>query len=350
MDPRTHLRRPAARAALAVLMVTAAIGVGTSSIARQPGRRSSSRMNTQPLPRYIERPTDAAGVFAIWPGDGVPPDAKSWDWHEQSMTAPAGMGSTLMVRNVVVPTLTMFAPSRGSDTAIIVAPGGAYHFLMMEHEGYDVVRWLAQQGVTAFVLRYRLARTPDNDVEMPAFLQNLFEVLPHPDRAETNPPVGTPATEQARRWAEEDGRQAIRVARQRATEFRINAQRIGIMGFSAGGGIAVNAALEHDQQSRPDFVGGIYAGYRLVNAIPSDLPPLFLAIADDDAAVAPVSLSRLYETWHRAGAPVELHVFANSGHGFGSNTLGRQSDRWRELFRGWLTSRGYLSAEGSRRK
>ena len=291
------------------------------------------------------RPTDAAGVFPIWSGDGRPPNAKSCNWYEQSMTAPAGMGSALMVRNVVVPTLTMFAPSRdGNGTAIIVAPGGAFAFLMMEHEGYDVARWLAQQGVTAFVLRYSLARTPDNDAEMPAFLQKLFEVLPHPDRAETNPPVGTPATEQARRWAEEDGRQAIRVLRQRATEFRINAQRIGIMGFSAGGGVAVNTALEHDQQSRPDFVGGIYAGYRLVDTIASDLPPLFLAIADDDAAVGAVSLSRLFETWHKAGAPVELHVFANGGHGFGANTSGLQSDRWRELFRGWLRSRGLTDA------
>jgi hypothetical protein len=73
MDPRTHLRRPAARAALAVLMVTAAIGVGTSSIARQPGRRSSSRMNTQPLPRYIERPTDAAGVLPSGPATACRP-------------------------------------------------------------------------------------------------------------------------------------------------------------------------------------------------------------------------------------------------------------------------------------
>ena len=163
---------------LRVIAMMTTIGV-TTFTAQQSERGSSSRMNTPQLPPSIQRPSDAADVFAIWPGNGVPPGAERWDRQEQAMAPPAGMGSTLMVRNVVVPTLTMFAPNNGGNgTAIIVAPGGAFQFLMMDHEGYDVARWIAQQGVTAFVLRYRVARTPDVDAEMPAFLTNLFEVLP----------------------------------------------------------------------------------------------------------------------------------------------------------------------------
>jgi acetyl esterase/lipase len=127
--------------------------------------------------------------------------------------------------------------------------------------------------------------------------------------------VANAPTEQARRWAEDDGWQGVRLVRQRAGEWGIDQRRIGFIGFSAGGGIAVNAALEGDAESRPDFVGGIYAGYRLATSMPRGLPPLFLAIADD----------------------------GDGGHGFGANTLGRLSDRWRDLFRGWLAGRGYLS-------
>jgi hypothetical protein len=101
----------------------------------------------------------------------------------------------------------MFAPAAATrnGTAVIVAPGGAFHFLMMNHEGDDVARWLASLGVMAFVLRCRLNRTPESDSEMPAFLGRLFTVLPHPARTDVSPPVANAPTEQARRWAEGDG-------------------------------------------------------------------------------------------------------------------------------------------------
>lgn len=162
-----------------------------------------------------------------------------------------------MARNVAVPTLTSFQPKRPNGTAIIVAPGGAFHYLMMDHEGYDVARWLADLGVTAFVLKYRVQRTPDDDEELVAFREQLGRELPHPDHLEVDPPTGHPGAEEGRLWGEADARQAIRYLRTHAAELNIDAGRIGIMGFSAGGGIAINAALEFDATSRPDFVGGI---------------------------------------------------------------------------------------------
>jgi acetyl esterase/lipase len=305
----------------------------------------ASTASAQQLPSYIEQPPDAAGVFAIYPGSGVPPGSEKWTWHEQTMQAPGSQVPTRMVRNVVIPTVTMFKPAVGSanGTALIVAPGGAFSFLMVDYEGYDMARWLTEQGVTAFVLKYRLAHTPETDADMSAFVQNLFNVLPHPGPTVETPPVGTAAIEEARTWAEEDGRQAIRFVRQHAAQWGIAPNRIGIAGFSAGGGVVMGAVMQHDAQSRPDFAAPIYAGYRTATPVPPDAPPLFVALTDDDRLVAPISGARLYEAWHAAGKPVELHIFAGGGHGFGMKKQNLPSDSWIDLFKTWLGAQGYLS-------
>ena len=120
----------------------------------------------QRLPSYIERPADATGVFAIYPGNGVPPGSETWTWHEHSMQVPMFDSSppTHVVRNVVIPTVTMFTPDPAArnGTSLLVAPGGGFRFLTMDREGYDMARWLTHIGVTAFVLRYRVAHTPEN--------------------------------------------------------------------------------------------------------------------------------------------------------------------------------------------
>jgi acetyl esterase/lipase len=298
------------------------------------------------LSSSIERPSDAAGVFAIYPGNGIPPGSEKWTWYEQTMHVPMPGRSTpmTMVRNVVLPTLTLFRPAEGTanGTSLIVAPGGAFRFLTMDSEGYDMAHWLTQLGVTVFVLRYRLAHMPENDAEMLTFMHNLMNVLPLQSRTEEKPPVGDEATEQARTWAEEDGRQTIRFVRQHAEEWALDPNRIGIAGFSAGGGIVISAAMQHDVQSRPDFAAGIYPGYTTATPVPEDAPPLFLAIADDDILVAPISAARLYEAWHKAGKPVELHIFVRGYHGFGMQQQHLPSDQWIDLFKNWLAAQGYL--------
>jgi len=175
-------------------------------------------------------------------------------------------------------------------------------------------------------------------------MDQLGRELPQSDHLEVDPPTGHPGAKEGRLWGEADARQAIRYLRTQAPKLGIDPGRIGIMGFSAGGGIAINAALEFDAVSRPDFVGGIYAGYRLGPNVPADAPPLFLAIADDEAPVAPISSARLYEAWHKAQRPVELHIFGSGGHGFGFNRLDLLSDSWTDLFRKWLAAGGWLTA------
>jgi acetyl esterase/lipase len=300
------------------------------------------------LPSYIERPSDAADVFAVYPGNGIPPASEKWSWHEQMMQVPMSGSTALttMVRNVVIPTVTLFKPAAGTanGTSLIVAPGGAFRFLMMDSEGYDMARWLTRLGVTVFVLRYRVAHMPENDEDMLAFMQNLMNVLPLQSRTEEKPPVGNEEAEEARTWAEEDGRQAIRFVRQHAREWNLDPNRIGIAGFSAGGGVVMGAVMQHDAQSKPDFAAGIYPGYRTAAPVPDDAPPLFLAIADDDILVAPISAARLYEAWHTAGKPVELHIFASGYHGFGMKKQHLHSDQWIDLFKNWLVVQGYLSS------
>lgn len=287
---------------------------------------------------------DAAGVYRIWPGDGQAPGSESWTWQQSTMPIPWAVTERRLSRNVVIPTVTLFrpAPERANGTAIIIAPGGAFHFLMIDHEGYDMARWLADRGVTAFVLKYRLARTPDADADLLAFRNDLQRRL-HEGRAGIDP-VSSAILAETRQWGEDDGRQAIRFVRDRADDWGINPDRIGIAGLSAGGGVAMGAVFEHDATSRPDFAAAIYAAYRTGVPVPDDAPPLFIAIADDDASVSPVSATRLYEAWHEAGKDAELHIFGNGAHGFGMGKTGLLSDPWIDLFGDWLTARGLLPA------
>jgi acetyl esterase/lipase len=106
----------------------------------------------------------------------------------------------------------------------------------------------------------------------------------------------------------------------------------------------MGAVMQYDAQSRPDFAAPIYPGYRTATPVPADAPPLFIALADDDELVAPISGAKLYEAWHAAGKPAELHIFIKGAHGFGMKKQGVPSDEWIDLLRNWLANLGYLSA------
>jgi acetyl esterase/lipase len=288
------------------------------------------------------RPADPTEVYRIWPGDGVPPGAEGWDWLERTTKVPWSTVLPRYTRNVVIPTVTVHRPEKPNGTTLVVAPGGAFHFLMIDHEGHDMARWLNTFGVTVLVLKYRLARTPDDDDAMEDFRNELQARLGSPSQTETAPPTREFMRE-VREMGEEDGRQAIRYAREHAAEWGIDPNRIGIAGFSAGGGVAMGAAMVHNAASRPDWVVGVYPAWRAVHAVPANAPPLFLLISDDDKSIAPISSSRLYEQWHASGAPAELHVFGNGGHGWGMLAPGYLSDIWTVLLERWLRERGLIS-------
>ena len=171
-----------------------------------------------------------------------------------------------LVRNVTSPTLTAFLPdpAEATGTAVIVAPGGAYIMLAIEHEGTEVASWLADHGVAAFVLKYRTAPMPQSDAGFKAMR----------DRQMREPELLGPIIEAQAPIAIADGRAAVKLLRSRAAEWNLDPHRIGMLGFSAGGGVATGTATQYEAGERPDFAALIY-GAGVPGTIPDDAPPLF---------------------------------------------------------------------------
>jgi acetyl esterase/lipase len=267
------------------------------------------------------------------------PDVGSAEGHsrEQEML----FDGNRMVRNVVIPTLEVFRPDGDpSGTAVIVAPGGAHHFLMIDYEGTDLARWLVVRGVTAFVLRYRVRRTPEDDALLMTFHQALVEDLQSSVGRMDFLSRFDDEARAAARLGEDDGQQAVRLVRRGAAEWGLSPRRIGIAGFSAGGSIALSAALSHEDACRPDFVAAIYPGTPKVLNVPADAPPLFITAARDDDLVPAGSAVAIWKAWHEAGRDAELHVFRSGGHGFGMKRTDSVADAWIDLYDHWLHSLG----------
>lgn len=259
------------------------------------------------------------------------PGSEDWDYPEQ-----AGMLPTTTrigwVRNVTRPALIPYLPEPQSANGIgiIVCPGGAFHGLAIDHEGHAVAEWLQEHGVAAFVLKYRLVHTPESQEEY-AQQENALRALPFEENEKRIEEV----TRVVRALALADGLQAVKVVREKANEFGAHLQRIGIMGFSAGGYVTAKAALYYDASNRPDFAGVIYGALVKDIEVPPDAPPLFIALTNDDEIAVGPSLE-LYSAWRRSGHPVELHIYARGDHGFGMNKNGLPADGWIDRFWEWL--------------
>jgi acetyl esterase/lipase len=257
----------------------------------------------------------------LWP-NGVPgSEGKTAD-----ETVRVNENGEHIVSSIHRPSITLFLPAKDKTTgaAVIIAPGGGHRELWMDHEGYNVAKWLGEHGVAAFVLKYRLAR-------------------------ENGSTYSVEGTELA------DLQRAIRLVRSRAQEWGLDRERIGVMGFSAGGELAAMASTRYDagtggatdpierESSKPAFQALLYP------AIPHDMnlskqtPSAFLACGEDDRPDIAQGLPELYLSLKRAGVSAELHIFARTGHGFGLRAGNRPpvSD-WTELFREWLDVQGLL--------
>ncbi len=235
---------------------------------------------------------------------------------------------TALLRNVTQPTLTAFLPdpAHASGAAVIVAPGGAFIMLAIDHEGRDVAKWLAARGIAAFVLEYRVAETPRSE----AGFQELREAQLR------DPSLLQPIFAKQVPLAIEDALQAVRVVREAAAQWRIRKDRVGMLGFSAGALLACAVATRGRGETRPDFAAAIY-GPKCGDPVPADAPPLFIAAAADDRSVSPEESVLLSTSWRAAGRSAELHLYAEGGHGFGLYRQGLPSDHWIEAFHRWLT-------------
>jgi acetyl esterase/lipase len=246
----------------------------------------------------------------IWPG--VAPGSENWKQKEVTYeNTPVGT----VVMNVVTPTVTAYLPPKGkaTGTGVIIAPGGAFVALAMSVEATDLARWLQQRGIAAFVLKYRT-------------LYKNFEGVPQMDM------------DTAGRYGMADGIQAVKIVRQHAKEWNVSPDRIGFIGFSAGGMVGTATLLQPDSAARPNFVALIYgAPFGVMPKIPSTLPPVFMAWAqDDNVALEPVV--KFHDALIAAGIKPEAHIYNAGGHGFGMKKHGTTSDHWTDDYWNWLAS------------
>jgi len=244
-------------------------------------------------------------------------------------------------RNVTRPELVPYLPDAGeaNGTAVIVAPGGGFEFLSIQREGVQVARWLAARGITAFVLKYRINPTPADLATYEAELKQRFAAM----AAGQGAPAGDIATTPGGLQGVADGLAAVRRVREQAARWNVAPNRIGILGFSAGGIVAMNAATKYDTASRPDFAGSIYGALPAGNVVPDDAPPLFMAVSADDPLLGGAS-QPIFEAWRAKQRAVELHVYEKGGHGYGMNRSGASSDHWIEEFYWWLEAGGLVKA------
>jgi acetyl esterase/lipase len=265
---------------------------------------------------------------AIELGTGQLPDATAKEsWHTQY--------GSFFARNVTVATLTPFLPAKDKSTgaAVIVAPGGGFRTLSMNNEGWDVAKALADKGVAAFVLKYRLIQTP---AEMADFQKSMAEMFSGsgPKRPQTQQ---DPSVEYAAQIA--DAQAAFALVRKRGKEWGIDTDRIGMIGFSAGAMLTISTTL-HSKDAKPAFIGDIYGPLFAVD-VPADAPPLFIALAADDPFFANAGYG-LIDSWRAAKRPVEFHLFEQGGHGFGMYKKTTTSTGWFDSFVRWLDMHGYL--------
>ena len=244
-----------------------------------------------------------------------------------------------MARNITTATLTPFLPKPGkaNGTAVIVAPGGGFRWLSMGNEGWEVATALAEKGIAAFVLKYRLYPTP---VSLDDFKNWMNRPRPaSSDSAKTATPSAQPQMDLSNQL--EDANAAYAMIVKRAKEWGVDTGRIGMIGFSAGAGLTMHSTL-HSKSMKLAFIGPIYGGMGPVN-VPKTAPPMFNVIASDDFLFK--GQFGIIDSWYKAGIPVEFHLYQNGGHGFGLGNPNRTSNRWFDAFMHWLEVNQFLKAK-----
>jgi len=242
-----------------------------------------------------------------------------------------------VVANVTKPSLTVFRPSPElrNGTAVVICPGGGFMALTIKGEGTEVAKYMTARGVTAFVLKYRIVHTGEDALQ--EFTVLYADMQKYRETVEKIVPL-----------AVADGLAAVTYVRQHAPEWGVSPDRVGIMGFSAGGRIAAGVAFHYLPEGRPAFVAPIYGwgpGGKLSKdqaPVPGDAPPMFIAAATDDSCGPTPESGPLYEKWTGAQKSAELHMYAKGGHGFAMTKQNLPTDHWIDRFADWLESQGWL--------
>jgi acetyl esterase/lipase len=252
-----------------------------------------------------------------------------------------------MVRNVSDATLTPFLPdpAKANGTAVLVAPGGGFRWLSINNEGWKIAKALNDQGVAAFVLKYRLIPTPPTIEGLKESMnRTMAAVTPAAGKApgDTPPPPKPPEWDLSNQQTDAEAAYALIV--KNAEKWHVDPKRIGMMGFSAGAGLTMHCTL-HSQTMKFAFIAPIYGGMGPVE-VPKDAPPLFTAIAADDFLFK--GQFGLIKSWFDAGRPVEFHLYQNGGHGFGMGYPNHPTYWWFEVFTHWLDVNKFLATNAAK--
>jgi acetyl esterase/lipase len=289
----------------------------------------AASLSAQQAPVPNAPPAVAPGAYRVLPAvklyPGVAPGSESWTIPEST----TGEAPRRTIRNVVSPDYAPYLPdaSRNTGTGVVIAPGGALVTLSYDSEGVEVAKWLAERGVAAFVLKYRVRQTDPAQSPM-AGVQAADE----------------PATNYSPSLA--DGAAAVKTIRTRAADYGVKPDKIVMVGFSAGAIVTVATALQSDLSARPSYAAPIYGStFGPIGELPQGLPPFFLAIAQDDTAAGFLT-DRLYDALRAAGYRPELHRFQSGGHGFGMTKRFTTSDHWIDEFFWWMEANGLTRKPG----
>ena len=248
---------------------------------------------------------------------GKAPGSENWTWKEQNL------GGYL---RDVTDDFNGFCSLKPNGIAVIIAPGGGFHYLVYELEGTAVAKKLNEKGITAFVLKYRLVH------EDPAhpYYNKMMETKNFKMLDSVSAPVI--------KLALQDALTAIKYVRQHAAEYKIDSDKIGFMGSSAGGTIAMSVAYNALEESRPNFVSVLYCANDIIGSkVPSVRTPIFIACASDDEFGFAAHSVQIYSKWLEANQPVELHMYERGGHGFIMKKQNLPCDTWLERFTDWLS-------------
>ena len=266
--------------------------------------------------------------------NGKAPGSEDWTWKEEMNNKNSV--KVMTVYNVVHPTLTVVTPdpSISNGTAIIICPGGGFHFLAIDHEGNNIAKLLIKKGITVFVLKYRLVHI---------FSDNPFDDMLNAKDKKAWDDESLPIIP----LAIADGKQAIAYVRSHAREYKVIPERIGIMGFSAGGMVAASTAFNYTPANRPDFVVPVYADLpeSRLGPVLADAPPLYIACAQDDEFGFTSHAINMYNKWYASGRPVEMHLFGKGGHGFGAGNQTNTTHNWIDQFGEWLKMQGLMMSK-----
>ncbi len=299
--------------------------------------------------------------------DGPAPGAENWTQKETSIEymSPFWHEMNVAVFNVVEPTLTVFqpAPGKANGTAVIVCPGGGFTALSWDNEGPNVAAKLAEMGITAFVLKYRIGYSGGTPEEVNLVCQSTYggqkQTPEYAELTKKNTEITqlmtadfgkldgrelkidgniTRSLDNIIKMASDDGRRALEFVRGNADKWNLKRNRIGMIGFSAGGMLTLEVAFSHTAQSKPDFIGIIYGsmGYK---SVPDDPMPMFMAASQYEATGGAAAL---YESWCAAKLPAETHSFTEARHGFGYRNNGDSVNIWIDLFYNFLKKTGFV--------